>query len=134
MSVLVLGLVLVLVALVTVVVDVSAVFIAQRSLSGAADAAAVAAAGAVDEDAVYRGTAGGATLPLGDVRSAVVEQVTAAGVGQRFPGLAVDAASDGTTATVVLAADVPLPFVGVVAPDASWRVEVTASARSPYGP
>lgn len=132
-TVLAIGFTVVLVMLVTLVVDVSAVFLAQRSLSGAADAAAVAGANALDEDAVYRG-ATGEVLPLGDVQSAVDEQVGVAGLGERFPGLDVVAGSDGATATVVLGADVPLPFVGVVAPDASWRVEVRASARSPYGP
>ncbi len=133
-SVLSIGLTAVLLVLVTVVVDVSAVFLAQRSLSGAADAAAVAGANALDEDAVYRGGAAGEVLPLAGVQAAVEEQVAAGGVGGRFPGLDVAAGTDGGTATVVLGADVPLPFVGVVAPDATWRVEVTASARSPYDP
>lgn len=134
-TVLVIGFTAILLMLVTVVVDVSAVFLAQRSLSGAADAAAVAAANAVDEDAVYRDGALG-SLPLADAAAVVHAHLAESGVTEQFPGLQVhEAASDGTTATVSLAADVALPFVGAVAPDlGSWRVRVTASARSPLDP
>lgn len=69
--VLTLGYAVLLMALVLVVVDASAVFLARRELASACDGASLSAAQSVDTDEVYRGGAAGATLPLADVQSAV---------------------------------------------------------------
>ena len=70
--VLMLGLVVLAAALVVVVVDTSALFLARRSLVGAADATALSGAQSIDERAIYAGL-GGESLPLdpGRVRQAV---------------------------------------------------------------
>jgi uncharacterized membrane protein len=53
--------------LVIVVTDVSAVFLARRSVASAADGAALAAAQRIDENAVYTATTDFSRLPLSDV-------------------------------------------------------------------
>jgi uncharacterized membrane protein len=69
--VLTLGYAVLLLALILVVVDASAVFLARRSLAGACDGASLSAAQSVDTDEVYRSGAAGTALPLADVQSAV---------------------------------------------------------------
>lgn len=138
LTILVLGFAVILLMLVTLVTDASKIFLAQRSLSGAADAAAVAGANAVDEGAVYTGQAGDA-LPLTSrsVRNAVDDYAAAAGLDRpdRFTRFAVATATtqDGVTATVTLRATVPLPFAELLPRE--WRrgypLAVTAQARSP---
>lgn len=138
LTILVLGFAVILLMLVALVTDASKIFLAQRSLSGAADAAAVAGANAVDESAVYTGQAGDA-LPLTSrsVRDAVDGYVADAGLARpdRFNRFAVAAATtqDGVTATVRLTATVPLPFPKLL--PRTWRrgypLAVTAQARSP---
>ena len=137
MSVLVLGFFAVCLALVTVVVAASSVFLSQRALSAAADGAAVAAAGALDEQAVYAGALGDA-LPLaqGDADKRVAEYVATAGLHDRFRELGWYVATDGSTASVTLQAVVPVPFVNTVtdAFGAGIAIEVTASSRAPVTP
>lgn len=69
--VLTLGYAVVLIALVFVVVDASALFLARRGLASACDGASLSAAQAVDTAQVYRQGVSGSALPLGAVRSAV---------------------------------------------------------------
>jgi uncharacterized membrane protein len=138
LTVLIIGLAAILVLLVTVVVDASKAFLVRRALSGAADGAAVAAANAVDESAVYAGAAAGNALPLdpGAARDAALGYAAEAGLAGQFAGFAVVAVStDGTTATVTLAATVPMPLVNHMSPAYADGVpiQVTASARSPLG-
>jgi hypothetical protein len=57
--------------LVIVVTDVSAVFLARRSVASAADGAALAAAQRIDENAVYTATDDFQRLPLADVADVV---------------------------------------------------------------
>lgn len=146
---LVLGCTLIVALLLTVVVDASRVFLAQRALSAAADAAALAGADAVDEAAFYdhsgdvtRGGVGGGRelVPLDDAaaRQAVDGYVTAAGLPSRFDDLVVSTAlgRGGTSVTVTCSARVRLPFVNVVSAGHAegYLVGVTASARSPLRP
>ncbi len=147
---LVLGCTLIVALLLTVVVDASRVFLAQRALSGAADAAALAGADAVDEAAFYDHSddvadGGGAgevreLVPLDDAaaRQAVDGYVTAAGLPARFEDLVVSTAlgSGGTSVTVTCSARVRLPFVNVVSAGhaGGYPVSVSASARSPLRP
>ena len=146
---LVLGCALIVALLLTVVVDASRVFLAQRALAAAADAAALAGADAVDEAAFYdrsggaaRGGVGGGRelVPLDDAaaRQAVDGYVTAAGLPSRFDDLVVSTAlgRGGTSVTVTCSARVRLPFVNVVSAGHAegYPVSVTASARSPLRP
>jgi uncharacterized membrane protein len=127
-------------ALITVVVDTSTVFLAERQLQSLADGAAAAAAQRADLGAIYQGSAT-ATLPLSpdEVSTAVAgyfnepahrphechgtEQVVAA-------------QTDGRTVTVHLRCQVPLPFVNVVA--RVWSngvtIDVVANAESVVRP
>ena len=123
--------------LVTVVVDLSKVFLYRRSLVAAADGAALSAANEPDLASVYRG--GNRVLPLSDVgaRAAVSRYESDAGLDTRFAGFRVAAVeTDGTVVRVRFEAVVHLPFAGLVA--GPWRagypVHATARAESPYGP
>jgi Flp pilus assembly protein TadG len=69
--VLTLGYAVVLLALVLVVVDASAVFLARRSLANACDGASLSAAQSVDTGTVYRNGVDGVNLPLAGVQAAV---------------------------------------------------------------
>ena len=138
LTILIIGLAAILVLLVTVVVDVSKAFLVRRALSGAADGAAVAAANAVDESVVYAGTATGNALPLhpGAARDAALRYAAEAGLAGQFAGFDVLAVStDGATATVTLAATVPMPLVNHVSAGYADGVPIqaTASGRSPLG-
>jgi uncharacterized membrane protein len=123
------------IALVVVVVDVSKLFLYRRALSGAADAAALAAAQSPDEAQLL--TAGvGAALPLSQesVELAVDRYIATAGLADRFRGLTWTATTDGTTATVTFHADVALPFSGGVLDAGEAAITVDASAQSPVTP
>ena len=121
-------------ALVGVVVDASAVFLAQRSLSATADGAALAAAQTLDEGQVYGSGVPLERLPLSPagVAAASAAYLADDGARRRFPDLALASATDGTTATVTLRTSVELPFsggfLGVRGPA---PLRVVASARSP---
>ena len=128
---LVLGFTGILLTLVAVVVDVSAVVLAKRSVASAADGAAVSAAQALDLDAVHSEGLG-AKLPLdtGQARARV-----AAYEGQvraQQPGLRLVLRLEGRTAVVTGARTVRLPFrlpgTGPV------RVSAVARARAPVLP
>ena len=121
---------------VTVVVDASKYFLAQRALASAADAAAAAAAQSVDQPALYRGVPTDA-LPLSDssVATSASAYLREAGLDGRFDELSMDAASpDGRTAVVHLHAVIHLPFAGILGGRFASGVslDATARARSPY--
>ncbi|KJE20456.1 putative Flp pilus-assembly TadE/G [Frankia torreyi] len=71
--ILTLGYLMVAAMLVVVVTDVSAVYLARRSVASAADGAALAAAQRIDENAIYTATDAFQELPLADI-NATVEQ------------------------------------------------------------
>ncbi len=110
--VLVLGLFAVLLLLVGVVVDVSAVVLARRSLSSTADGAAVAAAQALDEAVFYtRGPGEGVPLSPAGVAQQVASYAGA--VADDQPGLVLTGAVDGGyTAVVTARRTVEVPFGG----------------------
>jgi len=123
--------------LVTVVVNVSKVYLNRRSLVAAADGAALSAANQPDLDAVYNGADG--TLPLspGGTDAAVRQYVRDADLATRFEGFRiVDVTTDGVTVTVTLRADVGMPFLNVVSDryNGGYPVRATARARSPLTP
>ena len=71
LTLLIIGFVAIAAVLIVIGVDASKVFLAQRALSSAADAAALSASQAVDKAAIYAGTGGrcGGLLPLDDVEA-----------------------------------------------------------------
>jgi Flp pilus assembly protein TadG len=126
--VLTLGLVAVLLLLVGVVVDVSAVVLAKRSLAATTDGAAVSAAQALDE-AVFRVQGPAAGVPLSE--AGVQERVAA------YPapsGVALSARVDGGLVAVVTGSrTVRLPFGGWLGVS-DVSVAAVARARSPLVP
>jgi uncharacterized membrane protein len=125
--VLTLGLSAILLVLVAVVVDVSAVALAQRSVASAADGAAVSAAQGLDETAFYdAGVDSG--VPLSDETVAARVAAYAVDAAQEQPGLELSVAVEGgTTARVVARRSVRLPFGGWLE---RGQLEVTAVARA----
>jgi Flp pilus assembly protein TadG len=118
--------------LVVVIVHLSRVFLHDRSLSAAADGAALAAVQAVDESAIYGGSFGQA-LPLDPaaVDRRVQDYVAAAGLSSRFDDFAVvETRVDAGSVVVVLGATVDLPFAGVVSQGWAGGVPITAESRA----
>ena len=123
------------IALVVVVVDVSKLFLYRRALSGAADAAAIAASQSPEEGKLL--TVGvGSSLPLSQdsVDAAVARYVRSSGLTDRFDGLRWTATTDGAIATVEFTADIRLPFSGAVLTQGRVTIDVAASATSPVTP
>lgn len=134
--ILILGYAVILAALSAVLIDVSAVFLARRSLASAADGAAVAGAQALDESALY-GTDMLDLVPLAqrDAEVAVESYVAQEMLAERFPGLVpLSVLSDGRSVDVTAQAVVRLPVLGVLA--AGWAdgvpLSVTATAQAPF--
>lgn len=131
--VLVLGFTMVLMLMIGVVVNVSAAVLARRAVGSAADGAAIAAAQALDEQALYREGFTGQRIPLSQAgaRQRVADYSRQVTVTQ--PGLRMSVTVDGTTATVVAAREVTLPFSRLVGLR-PLLVQATARARAPvYG-
>ncbi len=114
--------------LAAVVADVTAVFLARRSLAAAVDGAALYAAQAIDEEAVY--TQGLVTdrLPLADVDRRV-RTYRERNYGD-VPGLTMSAALDGPTAVRVTGRRVVTLPVRVPGLPSAGRVTVTAEATA----
>jgi uncharacterized membrane protein len=122
---------LIIAGLITVVTDVSTVFLAQREMQSTADGAALAAAQQADLQAVYTGDLG-AQLPLSPTQ-ATAEITDYAANHSRIPhecsaatyqvvgGTDADGnarsgvQTDGQTVRVELTCKVPLPFISLVA-------------------
>jgi uncharacterized membrane protein len=135
---LVIGFAVIAALLVTVVVNVSKVFLWERALSAAADGAAVAAASAVAESVVYTE---GATERLPLSREGAADRVSAyvsqAGLSQRFgPRFDYAVTVTGDTVSVTFTAPVDLVFGNLLAAAYAdgYPLSVTASARSPLQP
>ena len=141
---LVIGLVAIAVSLVAVVTDVSSLWLTRRSLGDAADAAAIAAAQAVDLAAVYGGRTnttrdGVAVLPLdrNQVRARVLRYVKDAKLSSSFNHFQVmSVRTDGNTVVVVLKARARPPFMSVLTDltpsdgASSDGVEITVEAHA----
>ena len=135
----IIGYALIAAALIVVAVDVSAVILARRALSALADGTAIAAAQAADEPRLYARGAGD-VLPLvpDGVRAAAATYLERRDAVINYPGLQlVEASTDGTTVTVTLTEDKPLPFLPLVSaltgafPGGTVRMTATAHARAP---
>jgi uncharacterized membrane protein len=132
-TVLTIGLLTVLLALVAVVSDASAVFLARREVAAACDAAATAAAQAVDRSVVY-GTGSGERLPLSfdDAQTRVAAWLAL----QRESGLTatLTGLTDGATTAVVSCERSEAPPLRSAVGLPSVRVTAHAEARSPLTP
>jgi uncharacterized membrane protein len=123
--------------LVTVVVDVSKVYLYRRSLVAAADGAALSAANQPDLASVYDGA--GSTLPLSSAgtESAVRQYARDAEMARRFEGFQiVDVTTDGSTVMVTFGSRVRMPFLGLLPSRYSggYPVHAVARATSPLVP
>jgi Flp pilus assembly protein TadG len=128
---LVLGFAGILVLLVAVVADVSAVILAKRNVASAADGAAVSAAQALDLEAL-RAQGLGEQIPLSvDDARARVAAYEAQVRGQQ-PGLTLAVRVEGRTAVVTGVRTVRLPFP--LPGTAPVRVSAVARARAPVLP
>lgn len=130
-TVLVVGFTAILLTLIAVVVDVSAVVLARRAAASAADGAAIAAAQQLDRDVLYsRGLGGAIPLSVTDVGDVVRRYESDAQQGQ--PGLVLEPYVDaaGTTATVEARRRISLPFAGWLG-RTSVTVTAVARARAP---
>ena len=128
---LVLGFAGLLIVLVAVVADVSAVILAKRSVASAADGAAVSAAQALDESALHRQGLGQAIpLSLEQARARVAAYEDQVRGSQ--PGLALGVRVEGRTAVVTGARTVRLPFR--LPGTRPVRVSAVARARAPVLP
>ena len=128
--------------LITVIVDVSTVFLAQREMQSTADGAALAAVQHADLPTVYGGTLGD-QLPLSDADAKAVATAyskTAARVPHECSASSYQVVGatglqpDGQTIRVELTCKVPLPFVSLVAgafTDGVTIREASARWRSP---
>jgi len=131
---------LIIAALITVVVDTSTVFLAERQLQSLADGAAASAAQRADLGAIYQGSATD-TLPLSPV---AVSTTVASYIDEpahrphecHGSEQIVAAQTDGRTVTVHLRCQVPLPFVNVVTQ--LWSdgvtIDVVANAQAVIRP
>ena len=128
---LVLGFTALLLVLVAIVVDVSAVILAKRAAPSAADGAADPAAQQLDQAAVYANGLGEAIpLSIDEVREVVAVYAARAAEGQQGLELAADLDATQTTATVTARRDVRLPFSGWLG-IGSVTVTAVAHARAP---
>ena len=123
-----LGFAAVLLVMVGVVVNVSAVVLAKRGVASAADGAAVSAAQALDLGALYdRGLR--AQIPLDAADAGARVQAYAAGARAGQPGLQLALSLDGDTAVVegVRVVRLPFPVLG----SGPVTVRAVARARAP---
>jgi hypothetical protein len=129
---LVIGFTFLLLVMVGVVVDVSAVVLAKRAVVGAADGAAVSAAQSLDLDRLYREGLG-EQIPLDPAvaRARVGEYERRVGADQ--PGLSLVVRVDGRTAVVTAARTLRLPFP-VPGSSGTVQIESVARARAPAAP
>lgn len=128
---LVVGLTAVLLLAVALVVNVSAVLLAKRSLASAADGAAVSAAQALDQQAFYAtGLDGGIPLDPAEAAARVAAYRADAAVGQ--PGLQMSVQIEGRTAVVRASRTLTLPLGALSSGPVT--VEAVARARAPLAP
>jgi uncharacterized membrane protein len=130
--------------LITVIVDVSTVFLAQREMQSTADGAALAAVQHADLPTVYGGALGD-QLPLSDADAKAVATAysrAAARIPHECAASSYQVVGttglqpDGQTVRVELTCKVPLPFVRLVAGAFTDGVTIreVASARSAVSP
>ena len=133
MMVLIIGYVLLALLVTTAVMAASSLYLEHKRLLSMADGASVAAADSYTLGQVEtQGGSPAAVLNAGRVRNVAADFLNRNGAHARFDGLALlpDTGSpDGSTAVVVLSAEVHPPIVNFLVPD-GIRIEATSTARS----
>jgi Putative Flp pilus-assembly TadE/G-like len=130
---LIMGLVVLAALFITVVMDVSALFLDRRDLIAAADGAALAGAQAVDAEALYvKGLPASGPLILDEdrARAAAEDYLIENGFFERYAGFAVQVQTTSTSVRVSLQALVQLPVTNAVTPGQGDGVQVRASATA----
>lgn len=130
---LIIGLVVIVVLLIIAVSNVSRVFIYQRDIEAAADAAALAAANGIAVESVYGGGLGAdVELSRAAAEAEVEEYLNNTGVGGRLnlEGTSVAVSGDATDVTVTFAGRIQLPFVGVLGGLFDGGVQVDGEATA----
>lgn len=119
------------VAVTLVMFDVSSLFMRRTALMMVADDAAVAAANAIDVEAIYAGGVG-ATLPLDlTLARSLAQQSVQAVDDARLREVRLDAVTAvGDGVAVLVSAAVPAPLAGI-AGSRELRIQVRASAATP---
>lgn len=119
------------IAVALVMLDVSSLFMRRNALMMVADDAAIAAANAIDVDAIYAGGVG-VMLRLDPIVARQLAQASIARLSdERLRDVRVDAVYvDQDTVEVVLSAAVPSPLSGITG-NRSLRIHVRASAVTP---
>ena len=125
-TLLIIGFFLVAVLLVVVVVDASAAYLRRQELDALADGAALAAADAIDESAVYsRGLGAEAVLDPGAARQRVAEYLAQVGAHGRYAGLRYAVVAAGDSVEVRVTTPLELPFAP---PGWDGRTQVSGTA------
>lgn len=126
---LIVGLVAVAALLVSVVIDVSALYLERRKLIAAVDGAALAGAQAVDEEEIYRhGLPSSGPVALDAVAAETAAREYLRSEGVRLSGIEIDSTS--TTVTVRVTSRYDLPVASAVTAGQSGSASVSASARA----
>lgn len=114
-----------------VLADTSSLFMRRTALMMIADDAAIAAAGAIDVEAIYEGGVG-TSLPLDPALArALAQQAVDASSDSRLSDVRLDEVEvTGDIATVLVSARVPAPLSGITG-DRTVRLRVAASAGTP---
>jgi uncharacterized membrane protein len=128
---LILGLVVMAALLISVVTDVSALYLQRRDLISAADGAALAGAQSVDEASVYQqGLPASGPVPLDEAAAerAALDYLTSAGILE--PGLDVRVSTTSTTVSVSLGVQMELPVASTVTAGHGGTAPVSATATA----
>lgn len=125
-TVLVVGFVVVVALLVAAVVDASAAYLRQRSMTALADGAAIAAADGVQGEQVYTSGLGArAEVDPEVARAYVADYLHDTGAAASFPGLTCQVTTSGTEVRVWLASPLDLPIT-----PAGWVGEATVDGAA----
>ena len=131
------GYVVLVLLLVTAVVSASAIHLERKRLLALADLTALAAAGAIDEQAYFTRTTGEELLVLGaaEVRAAAVDHLTrSAPDAARLTDLAlVDATTDGSTVSVTLPSVARPALISWITAPWSDGIELAATTTARAG-
>lgn len=133
-SVLVIGMVAIALVLVLGVVGATSVQLSRIRLLDAADAAALDAADAIDEDSVYReGLGEGVPLTDAGVLDAAGSHLAGRGLPPRITGWSLGPGSgspDGRTAVVVLQGRASIPLISRILDPFGGGVTITVESRA----
>lgn len=132
-SPLIIGFVAIVVLLIIAVSNVSRVFVYQRDIEAAADAAALAAANGIAVESVYGGGLGAdVELSRAAAEAEVENYLDSTGARGRLnlEGTSVSVSADATDVTVNFAGRIHLPFIGILGDLFDGGVQVDGEATA----